>query len=251
MVRFALVMEVYAREISEDNKLVSQLESLLDENRVDSQKISEIDRAKHQQGMVIQTQILNQKCQKASLEYTYIKNLLNSKYNKSFRYTVPPASSTELWQDVCRTKALNIRNSAQYIENIKYINSNRVSRIARRQQEEIKELQKESKLLQEELKALQKDSKDLLEKSKGLQEQSRNSIYQIRHTESVNGVMARFSVFLAITFGFSPIVTSVVNYFKKQEAIEWTELVFDGILIIGAIYYIWRYCKISKKKGNN
>lgn len=218
LVRFSFVMEVYAMEISEDNKLISKLESLLDENREDIQKISKIDRRKHWQMLIYQTQILNRKCQNASLEYTYVKNLLNSKYNKSFRYTMCSPSPVTLLQDVCRTKALNIRNSAQYVENIKQINYNRISRILDSKLEE-------SRLLQEELK----------------------------HSEEKNSVVSNFSAFLAALFGGAQIVASVVSLIaqKGENKADWVFLLAGIVLVCSVRIFKKKLAKIKSNKEDN
>ena len=71
--------------------------------------------------------IINKLCENSLIEYTYCKTLLSSIYNKSFKHDVaikPKAKDFEI-KNAYRRRALNIRNSVRYIENIKYKNQNR------------------------------------------------------------------------------------------------------------------------------
>lgn len=254
------IFQSYAKDLSYLNKVAQKREARV---TLIQQKIKKLSTKARGEDVLKETEVrinkqqeklnghlldINRLCESALIEYTYYRTLSNSKYNKSFHHNIVPQDDQ---QAVYREKAANIRNSIRYIENIKYINQNRFNRFSVYKLDEAKRLQEESKFLQEESKSLQVESKALQEKSKALQEETKDSIDQVHHTEKVNSVVAWFSVFLAITFGLSPIVGSVVNYFKKQIAIEWIELAFDVILIIGAVYYICRYYKISRKKGNS
>ena len=87
-------------------------------------------------------QQLNDICEDTLIEYTYCKTLLHSIYNKFYRHDTEGKielledthpEDTEKIEDLkrLRRKALNIRNSVRYIENIKYKNQNRQYFISR------------------------------------------------------------------------------------------------------------------------
>ncbi|MCL2598173.1 MAG: hypothetical protein FWD66_11115 [Paludibacter sp.] len=91
-------------------------------------------------------QQLNDICEDTLIEYTYCKTLLHSIYNKFYRHDTegriehledtikdPTTEDIEKIENLkrLRRKALNIRNSVRYIEDIKYKNQNRQYFISR------------------------------------------------------------------------------------------------------------------------
>lgn len=235
------IFQGYAKDLSYLNKTAQKREGLISyiqsklrafNKHRPSVEIDEILRGirvkinEHQERLNGHLLDINRICESALIEYTYYRTLSDSKYNKSFHHDSTPHNAI---QEVWREKAANIRNSVRYIENIKYINQNRFNRFSVYKLDEARRLQEESK-------SLQKKSSDL--------------IHEVRHSESKNTVVAWFSVFLAIVFGLLPIVKSVVGYFLRKEKIDWVEVVFGGILVVGAIGYFGWYRTICKK-GND
>ena len=72
-------------------------------------------------------------CEHALVEYTYCKTLLESKYNCA-------VNKNSQGSGQYRRMALNIRNSIRYVENVRYINQNRINRFSTQQLEESRSL---------------------------------------------------------------------------------------------------------------
>jgi len=112
-------------------QIISQHNLILQEKLI----LHEEKKAFKLEALIKQVKSLNKLCENALIEYTFCKTLLTSIYNQSFRHNVDlelpnnkdsEAQTKEKELKIeYRRKALNIRNSIRYIENIKYKNQNR------------------------------------------------------------------------------------------------------------------------------
>ena len=176
---------------------------------------------------------LSKICSNALIEYTYYKTLAHSKNNISF--CVENTQNEEH-----RRKALNIRNSIRYIENIKYVNQTRFNRFSAYKFEESRRIQEEVRNIQAE--------------SRRLQEQSRDSINKVRQTEKENSVLTKLSLFLASLFGLAQIAASGVSLItKKGENKADYVFLLAGIVLIGVVISLAKKLKKirSNKEDNN
>lgn len=248
---FEEIFRSYAYEISERNKIIQQTDDCVDEIEDNLRKLQSLQQEKDvafesekegqkaikeaiQAMAIVGIEIANLSkfCSNALIEYTYYKTLAHSKNNISFCI-----ENTQ--NDEYRRKALNIRNSIRYIENIKYVNQTRFNRFSAYRFEETIRLQAEVRESQEESKTLQ-------EESKALQKQSKNSINHIHHTEKLNSVVTWFSVFLAVVFG----LPMLVREFYSEEIFEWFYFMDAWIFIIGMVFFAgwFAYVSIRNKK---
>lgn len=180
--------------------------------RKDKKKQKELDKRIREHTRLIRERLrgINRVCENALIEYTYYKTLFESRHNKTFK---PDVSDKPKHQDI----AFNIRNAIRYVENIKFVNHNR----------------------------LHMDSLDKVEKSKDL-------ISQVHHTEKKSGVTARFSVFLAILFGLAQIVASAISLDTDRARTEdWVFLFAGLILVVGSIIYIVNMWGMAREKAEN
>ena len=124
---------------TETAKFVSSLNAKADETfREYDDKITQPQKEK----LIDNINKINAVCENASIEYTYCKTLLISIHNKSFKHDVTLDTTDEDFEkkNLYRRKALNIRNSIRYIENIKFKNLNRQHKLLRISNEEIKNI---------------------------------------------------------------------------------------------------------------
>ncbi|MDR2292993.1 MAG: hypothetical protein LBE11_05910 [Prevotellaceae bacterium] len=192
-----------AEIISEYNQKINNSFKLYDEIRHKIDKLSELNKQKfkEQHNAILQNiNILNRLCENSSIEYTYCKTLLLSIYNKSFKHDIkldPKAKDFDL-KNKYRRRALNIRNSVRYIENIKYKNKNRQNLLSHIYNEDIKEI-----------------------------------TTKMDRTLNSNEKWQRISIMLAI---FSPLFSLLLGF--KSEIQDWHPGVFIILLIILSVLFI-------------
>ena len=143
LVRFSDLFCETAKFISSLNAKANEVFREYDAISQDS--ISELDRdslKELQSKMIEKINKINALCENVSIEYTYCRTLLASIHNKSFKHDVTLNTDDEDFEkkNLYRRKALNIRNSLRYIENIKFKNLNRQHKLLRISNEEIKNI---------------------------------------------------------------------------------------------------------------
>jgi len=127
--QFANRFYFIAHEISEMNSVVIDIENdsnaILAENpNKEGKQIVYENEALYKK----KAQAINRACEDALIEHTYCKTLLFSIYNNSFRTICNDRNDRS--NDEYRKLAINIENSINYIECIKYKNANRVNDVS-------------------------------------------------------------------------------------------------------------------------
>ena len=234
---FAPVFTKYAENISDSNKEVKEVEQLLEEIEM-SENVVQNDLlycVKARAEVLKVSTAINKMCENASIEYTYCKTLLSSRYNKSFVHTLditePNISETDYEEkktifnqkEMRRKQSLNIRNSMRYIENIKYKNQNRFNMLSQYLLHEVREVND----------IINQNTLDI-----------NRVLTESKKTEKISLLFAIFSVFTSIMFGIVYFIDHP-NRIRMSHYKNWF-IVF----LFGAIAFLISYFNIRlSKKG--
>lgn len=162
---------------------------------------------------------LSKICGNALIEYTYYKTLAHSKNNISFCIDI----NIDNKNVECRKKALNIRNSVRYIENIKNVNQNRFNRFAAYNF---------------------KISRDLQEEIKDLQEESKSLIYAVQRSGKQSTELGFFGLVVSLIVAWFPAAVEIIECIgKKESKFEWERIVMAGLVTIVACIFYRRFKK--------
>lgn len=150
--------------------------------------------------------MIGQLCENALIEYTYCQTLLTSKYNRSFSASASLPNSTpwrknslEEKSDEWRRKALNIRNSIQYIENVTYKNRNKQYGVLRSLQEDIKQAS-------DDIKKTLNHSETLLKEIREVSDGIKQVIDENNKTEGIMTVISIAGFLFTGVFGFEQLI---------------------------------------------
>lgn len=144
---FANIFIHYVENISHINSVVQAYEIQIKE--IGYKKISKKDREvleERQKKVLGQAYVINELCDKALKEYIFYQTLSYSTYNKSFSTAteVDIIDPDKEQKNYLRYNAVNIRNSIEYINFIKYKNQDRLHLLTQSLISEVKEAGKNS-----------------------------------------------------------------------------------------------------------
>lgn len=231
---YAPVFEEYAKNISDANGQVQKREERISsiENNVkeaieneEKEAISQQQLLPYKEGILEMALKINELCENACIEYTYCKTLLSSLHNKSFVHNLKiegcKSSSLEEKKE-WRRCALNIRNAMRYIENIKYKNQNRLSKLIQLLLNELNEITKEVNSNTHHI--------DL-------------ALQQGKRSESLNYILAYLSIYTSIVLSF-PLKKFVpldyaLPYVGTSLGVLCNIIVFIGFLMFVCVF-IWQ-----------
>ena len=239
---FTPVFESYAREISLLNNAVVEAELDLKKPKKASVSEEQYQQEKKgaEEGILEMVYRISRLCENASIEYTYCKTLLSSKYNKSFVHNLEIDESDSLkdQKKEWRRNALNIRNSMRYIENIKYKNQNRLGRQSRALVQGIDSVVADVK---DNTKTIQNNTRKVqtvVEEVRTNTENIKQALAKGKQAEKINRTLTFFSIFLSFAFGVLTLLPDVLWGVSAKKI--WA-LVFFALLVLFSCILIYQY----------